>query len=206
MLTLHEKELVFSFPDVDERAVLRLYCSTLPKPEEAVGIQPIQGGFLLETREKVVLHFRPQLIGSHRYPFAVVVAVDGINALTGEAYTTLSRSPQNYLVSPPQGALDGYWRDAQVLPLQAGGDSPFDRVPLVIKVFPMKREAILDLEAQLKLIPGVRDQISLVTLQHGGERQIEPLYEDLCNLGSWDQSQEQKITIWLARQGNGNTK
>src|SRR5687767_10812380 len=103
MVELHEKELVFSFPEVDERAVLRLHFSALSAPDEKVGIrpQPIQGGFLLETREKVVLHLRPQLIGSHRYPFAALVAVDGINALTGEAYTTLSRSPQNYFVSPP---------------------------------------------------------------------------------------------------------
>src|SRR5262249_5295192 len=133
-----------------------------------------------------------------RYPFAVLLSVGGINALTGDRSTAaLVRSPQNYFASPPQGGIDGYFLGGQVYPFRAGGESPLIRTRLEITVFPMKSEAFAYLQHRLRLIPGPGPSVRGLTLLHGGERQCEPIYEDLCCIGDWDQSQEEKATIWL---------
>jgi hypothetical protein len=207
MIEISDNELVFSFQDVDERAVLHVYFRTAVQPEETVRIiqQPDGGGALLANQGRVVMHLRPKLVvkdlrypSGVRYPFAVLVTVGGRNALTGDISRTLLRSPQNYFASPPQGGIDGYFVDGQVYPFRTGGESSLNRTRLDIKVFPMKREAFAYLESRLRLIPGPGPPIQGITLRHGGERQCEPVYEDLCSIGHWDQNREERAAVWLA--------
>src|SRR5205085_1110383 len=119
-------------------------------------------------------------------PFALLVSVGGKNAITGELSTTLMRSPQNYFTTPPQGGIDGYFLGGRVHPFRAGGEAAASQTRLEIKVFPMKAKAFAYLKRQLQLIPGSGPSpLRGITLQHGGERQCEPIYEDICGLGSW---------------------
>ena len=51
----------------------------------------------------------------------------------------------------------------------------------------MKSKAMAHFRFQTKLIPGPGPSaLRGITLLHGGERQCEPIYEDICNIGSWD--------------------
>ena len=153
------------------------------------------------------MHLRPGLANKDfrypegmLYPFAVLLSVGGKNALSGDFTQTLRRSPQNYFASPPQGGIDGYLEGDQVHPFRAAKEMPLKRTHLEIKVHPMKKEAFAFFENRLGLIPGPGPSMRGFTLRHGGVRQCEPVYEDLCSLGDWDQSREEKATFWLARE------
>jgi hypothetical protein len=142
---------------------------------------------------------RGRLNGSGvRYPFALLVSVRGRNAITGGVTTTLARSPQNYFSTPPQGGIDGYFLDGQVYPFRAAAETHANRTRLDFKVFPMKREALAHYKHQLQLIPGPGPRISGLTLRHGGEHRCEPIYEDLCCLGDWDQSRQEQAVLWVS--------
>jgi hypothetical protein len=206
MVEVNENELVFSFPDVNDGAVLRVHFRGAVSPEARVRIllPPVDGGLLLAAYCRVVMHLRPNDVGEDfrypsgvRYPFAVLLSVGGINALTGEPSSALVRSPQNYFATPPQGGIDGYLVGGQVNPFRGGGESSFHRTRLEIKVFPMKTEAFAYLEHRLRLIPGPGPSVRGLTLSHGGERQCEPVYEDLCCIGDWDQRRGEMALIWL---------
>src|SRR5262249_49773895 len=112
--------------------------------------------------------------------------------------STLVRSPQNYFSTPPQGGIDGYFLDGQVHPFRAAPAAHWNQTRLLIKVFPMKAEALAHYMRQLQLIPGPGPMISGLTLTHGGERQCDPIYEDVCCLGVWDQSREEQATVWVS--------
>jgi hypothetical protein len=155
------------------------------------------------------MHLRPKVVGQEfwygigrqtlRYPFAVLVTVGGRNALTGEPSSSLNRSPQNYFASPPQGGIDGYFFRGQVHPFRGVGDCPQDRARLEIKVFPMKREVWANLMERRRMSGWYYPVITGLTITHGGERQCEPVYEDLCCFGEWEQSRGESATVWLKR-------
>jgi hypothetical protein len=125
--------------------------------------------------------------------------VGGTNAITGVPSTTLGRSPQNYFTSPPQGGIDGYYHDGRVHPFRAVREAVVNQTRLAIQVFPMKRKAMDYFRFQTGLIPGP-DPSALrgITLLHGGERRCEPIYEDICNIGTWDKDHEERAEVWVA--------
>jgi len=127
----------------------------------------------------------------------VVVTVAGTNALTGEVAGTRLTRPQNYFVAPPQGGIDGYLMSGQVHPFVACGDVADDRMPVDIAVVPMKAEAFKHLEHKRRLTPGPAPWGEHFILPYGGERRCEPLYEDVCSLGDWDQDRQERFTVWL---------
>jgi hypothetical protein len=95
--------------------------------------------------------------------------VGGKNAITSVPSSTLDRSPQNYFTSPPQGGIDGYFRDGRVYALRAVNEAAVNQKLLDIRVFPMKRKAMDYFRFQTRLIPGP-DPSALrgITLLHGG--------------------------------------
>jgi hypothetical protein len=155
------------------------------------------------------MHLRPKVVyqeswygtetQTFRYPFAVLVTVGGLNALTGEPASSLIRSPQNYFSSPPQGGIDGYFVRGKVRPFRSAGDEPQEKVRLEIKVFPMKGEVWEDFMRRRHLCGWYHPVITGLTITHGGERHCEPVYEDLCCLGEWDQRASESAMVWLKR-------
>jgi hypothetical protein len=138
MIELRNDELVFSFPEVHESAVLRVsFQRTLRIPDDGrdyplppgLGRFPLRhvddyarrvpsrwlshGGVMLPMyqSEALWLAFSAEHVPGRdaRYPFAIKVAAGRINAVTGEPWANeLVKSPQDYLVAPEQPWLDGY--------------------------------------------------------------------------------------------------
>ena len=200
MVEVTDSDLVFSFLEVDEEAILRVHFCGVDPPNECIRIRgSAREGVWLATVGRFVLYLQPGLNQpGGRYPFALLVSVRGRNAITGEVATTLVRNPQNYFSAPPQGGIDGYFLDGQVHPFRAAPEPHASQTRLEIRVFPMKREAMDYYRGQRRLIPGPGPKINSLTLLHGGERQCEPIYEDLRCLGDWDKSHEERAVIWVA--------
>jgi hypothetical protein len=208
MTEIKDNNLVFAFPEVNRSAELRVHfrrVDTSPEPVPIVN-EPVDDAFLLAAQGPLVMHLRPKVAfeewhGSGtqkvRYPFAVLLTVDGINALTGERSGSLIPSPQNYFVSPPQGGIDGYFVGGRVLPFRGGEASRLDRTRLEIMVFPVKSQTWAHWIHQKGLSGWSHAAITGLTLVHGGERECEPIYEDICCIGDWDQSRGAKASIWL---------
>jgi hypothetical protein len=206
MVEINATDLVFSFPEVDEEAMLRIHFCLADSPEQRIPIEgSLCGGVRLAAEGRFVMYLLPEfarrdrLYRAARYPFAVLVSVGGRNAITGEPSSTLIRSPQNYFTTPPQGGIDGYFRSGQVCPFRVAEEAAANRSRLEIKVFPMKSKAFAYLKHQLQLIPGWGPSpLRGITLLHGGVRQVEPIYEDICNLGSWDRDHEDRVLIYVS--------
>jgi hypothetical protein len=206
MLKVNEKELVFGFPAVDEEAVLRVHFCPADSPGRRMSIETPPGAPLrLAAEGAFVTYLQPGvarrdcLYGVLRYPFAVLLSIGGTNAITGEPSMTLVRSPQNYFTAPPPGAIDGYFRDGRVYPFRAVSESVASQTRLEIRVCPMKSKALAYFRHQTKLVPGPEPSaLRGITLLHGGERQCEPIYEDICNLGSWDIQHEGRAMVWVS--------
>jgi hypothetical protein len=196
MVEIDNNELVFAFPEVNPTAELRIFFRRADAPEESVPLfqDAVNGCISPAALGRLVVHLRP-----NRYPFAVLITVAGLNALTGEPSSSLVRNPQNYFASPPQGGIDGHYVAGKVYPFRGGGESPLDRTGMEIKVFPMKSEMWSHLVHRWSLCGYYHPVISGLTLTHGGERQCEPVYEDLCCIGDWDQSCGERSTVWLKR-------
>jgi hypothetical protein len=162
---------------------------------------------MLQGNGALVMHLRPKIAfkefwyGSGakkiRYPFAVLLAVGGRNALLGKPSNSLIRSPQNYFVSPPQGGIDGYFVGGRVMPFRGGEVPPPDRIRLAITVFPVKNDTWKHWMYQKSLSGWSHSVISGLTLAYGGERKCEPIYEDICCIGDWDQSRAAQTSVWL---------
>lgn len=210
MVEVKGNELVFAFPDVSEAAVLRVHFRNIASPAVDVPIiHHADDRLLLGTVGPVAMHLRPGFVVEElrsrssepgpglRYPFAVLVSVGGLNALTGKPSSVLSCQPQNYFSSPPQGGIDGYLVAGQVNPFRAGAEPHLNSTRLEIKVLPMKNKVWDYFMSRRALIPGPGPFLTGLMLKHGGERQCEPVYEDLCSIGDWDQDQAATGSIWL---------
>ena len=205
MVEINEADLVFAFPDVDEEAILRVHFCPADSPEQRIRIEGASGASVrLAAESPFVVCLQPNpahrdcLYRSLHYPFALLVSVGGKNAITGVPSGTFDRSPQNYFTSPPQGGIDGYFRDGRVHALRALKEAAVNQKLLEIRVFPMKRKAMDYFRFQTKLIPGPEPStLRGITLLHGGERQCEPIYEDICNIGSWDKDHEERASLWV---------
>jgi hypothetical protein len=131
-----------------------------------------------------------------------LISVGGKNAITGVPSTTLDRSPQNYFTSPPQGGIDGYFRDGRIHPFRAVSEAAVSQTRLEIRVYPMKIKAMAYFRVQTGLIPGPGPSaLRGITLLHGGERRCESIYEDICNIGSWDKDHEERASLWVGGGG-----
>ena len=134
MIELHERELVFQFPDVHPDAVCRIdFRRTLRLPNNdrtyplppGLGRFPLlhvedyaaklpsawaaHGGVMLPMFQADALWINFSSSFKEGYPFAVQIAVGRINALSGERWRNeLSSLTQDYLVAPDQPWLDGF--------------------------------------------------------------------------------------------------
>lgn len=209
MVEVKNNNLVFAFPEVNAAAELCVHFRRHEGSEEPVPIvsQHDGDGLMLQAQGALVMRLRPKIAFEEfwyetgakkvRFPFAVLLTVGGRNALTGEQSSSLARSPQNYFASPPQGGVDGYFVGGSVLPFRGGDVSPRERTRLAITVFPVKKETWDHWMYQKSLSGWSHSVISGLTLSYGGERKCEPIYEDLCSFGSWDQSRAAKASVWL---------
>jgi hypothetical protein len=206
MLDINDTDLVFAFPDVDDEAILRVHFCPADSPDQRIRLEcGPNGSIRLASEGSFVMCLQPNyahrdcLYRSLRYPFALVVSVGGKNAITGVPSMTLDRSPQNYFVSPPQVGIDGYFCEGRVNGFRAVCESAVNQTRLKLRVFPMKRKAMDHFRFQTRLIPGPGPSaLRGITLLHGGERQCEPIYEDICNIGSWDKDQEEVAFLWVS--------
>jgi hypothetical protein len=208
MVEINETDLVLSFPDVDEEAILRVRFCPTDSPGQRIRIEASPGSPIrLAAERRFVMYLQPNdarrdcmyhSLRPLRYRFALLVTVDGKNAITGGHSGTLDRSPQNYFTSPPQGGIDGYFRDGRVHAFRAVSEAAVNQTRLEIRVFPMKSKAMDHFRHQTGLIPGP-DPSALrgITLLHGGERRCEPIYEDICNIGSWDKDHQERASLWV---------
>ena len=132
-------------------------------------------------------------------PHALKIGIGNINALTGEAWNeTLSSTPQNYLVSPPQPWLDGFHTSNDVVrqfvsaPLGAGLTvesqlAAEEAGGLRITVFE-PREGIFPASPPPAAPPKFEtEQVYLgeLGLAAGGEIR-QKIYEDPYGLDTWD--------------------
>jgi len=138
MIELKDDNLVFSFPNVHPKAVLRIdFQRTLRIPDDGesyplppgLGSFPLRhvddfhhrvperwiqhGGVMLPMyqSEAMWLCFNAARVEDRwvDYPFAVKVATGKTNAISGAPWSErLRRRPQDYLVAPDQPWLDGY--------------------------------------------------------------------------------------------------
>ncbi len=135
MIELNQDSLRFRFPEVHERAEVRIdFQRTLRIPDDGkeyplpagLGRFPVRhvddfaqrvparwlehGGVMLPMYQSEALWINftgSQFSGS--YPFAIKIAAGKINAVTGKRWSDgLNRGPQDYVVAPEQPWLDGY--------------------------------------------------------------------------------------------------
>ncbi len=135
MIELNHDSLRFRFPEVHERAEVRIdFQRTLRIPDDGkeyplpagLGRFPVRhvddfaervpanwlehGGVMLPMYQSEALWINfsgSRFSGS--YPFAIKVAAGKINAVTGKRWSNgLNRGPQDYVVAPEQPWLDGY--------------------------------------------------------------------------------------------------
>jgi hypothetical protein len=207
MLEITNNELIFSFPEVDAEAILRLHLSPLGAPSDCMRLLALEGGGIRpEAAGRFVVNLNPgpaqngRPYREIRYPFVLLISVAGTNAITGTITPTLSRNPQNYIATPPQGGIDGYFLGGRVYPFFAGDEGIRDSARLDITVYPMKSVELAYLVRETRIVPGWgASALRGITLAHGGARECEPLYEDICCIGSWDRKHAEHALVWVRK-------
>ncbi len=193
MIQIINEELTFAFPEVHERARISMHFRICAGDGNALPIicQNQNDEFLVSSKHPLELHFRP----ANFYPFAVIVMVDGINAMSGDGTAVLSRVPLSFFVTPPQGAIDAFQFRDEARPIKATKKTFSNRTGLSLQVYPMKRKQYDFFAMQRRLIPGP-ERIG-PHIREGMERTCEPIYEDLSSLGDWDRYNGERCMIWL---------
>jgi hypothetical protein len=133
MPTLEDDQIVFRFPQSDERSAFRIgFQRTLriPDTDRTYDLPPGLGHFPLRHAEDIA-RLPPQMAarggvvmpmwqaealwidfsdaGADDLPVAIKIAAGKVNAVTGEAWSPgLHRDPQDYMVAPTQRWLDGF--------------------------------------------------------------------------------------------------
>src|SRR4051812_40065211 len=89
MLEITETDLVFSFPEVDEEAILRVHFCPADSPAQRIRIKTARGTpARVATEGCFVMHLQPNAANCGvkyrplRYPFALLLSVNGKNAIT----------------------------------------------------------------------------------------------------------------------------
>jgi hypothetical protein len=172
------------------------------------------GGFIaMYQREALWIGFN----GADWKPNAVVIAVGGINAVSGEPVEApLRADPQNYLVAPPQPWLDGINSEDGVirqfiaLPLgegrtvEAAVSGAEVRGGIQITVFEPKPDRFPEQAPEKHLTPLDEDGIlrpmhtPLTPMGLGaGGRMKQKIYRDPYGLDTWDQNNFGCATLYI---------
>lgn len=174
-------------------------------------------------------HYPP--VGRHpdaRYPCAIKIGAGRINALNGKAWAEdLDGSECDYLVAPPQAALDGFRTQADIVrqfvavPL-GDGSSVEEQITsdarhggIQIVVYPMKKERYEDLQASRTPAGGadLGGDLFALASSDGTEPEREPvphylslaaggcmsqrIYVDPHGIDAWDQSARARCIVTL---------
>jgi len=251
MIELKHNTLVFSFPEIHPKAKISIeFQRTLRIPDDkntyplppGLGTFPLKhvddysvppkwfehGGVMLPMfqSEAMWINFRTEYIADRNtdYPFAIKVATGKIDALTGNSWkNSLSKNPQDYMISTEQPWLDGYCvekdliRQFVAMPLDQGYTAEeqitdaADYGGLQIIVYPMKRDVfdkrfpIIERNQQVKSGP-IMYSTSFVAescasfdmgLAPGGKIHQE-IYEDPFDFNDWDQGTKNRCFVHIA--------
>ncbi|MBE0567782.1 MAG: hypothetical protein IH621_17645 [Krumholzibacteria bacterium] len=155
------------------------------------------------------------------YPFILKIAAGGINAVTGETWTdTVTRKPQNYVVTDLQPWLDGFCvargeiRQFVAMPLGAGYSAEEQITGraevggLQIVAYPMKAAAWRKLQAERKRRMAYWENTSdgqpcfcimsdAMGLSPGG-RMRQEIYDDPHDFGVWDLAHTYRCFVHIA--------
>ena len=254
MIELNSNALTFSFQTVHPSAALTIdFQRTLriPDNDQSYPLPPGTGRFTLRhvddfasrlrkewierggvmlpmyQSEAMWIHFSSAHDSARQtdYPFAVKIAAGKINAVTGQAWTSLlHREPQDYIVTPPQPWLDGFSlskgeiRQFVAMPLGDGytaeeqiSDSS-DIGGIQIVVYPMKRvvyerrfrkqsrvvEQLLERQTvrfARELSSGEGRQAAM-GLAAGGRMQ-QDIYDDPYSADDWDLTQSARCFVHI---------
>ncbi len=155
-------------------------------------------------------------------PNAVVVAVGGINALSGEPYETrLQTAPQNYLVAPPQPWLDGVNCEAgrvrQFVAAPLGAGLTIESIMrgkeirggIQISVYEPKRGRFPDTAADAgSALLGEEDTLrpmhkpmQPMGIRTGG-RIAQKIYSDPYGIDTWDLENVGHVLIFIVNSGH----
>ena len=201
MKTKLDSSLLFSFPTLHPSAELQIFFQERGNEtaEQKCHILEKDGEYHIDSDKPLELHFRPrELWDGKRYPFAILLTISGRNMLRGNTSHIMERSPQNYIVSPPQGAVDSYIKEGKWLTFQTSSEPQLKKIKFELTVVPMKKESIAVHERERRRIPGrIFPPLTGLTLDDV-ENRCEPLYEDLCSFGDWDREQAESTSIWLS--------
>ena len=162
--------------------------------------------------EALWINFEENYVGGHdtSYPFAVKICAGKINAITGDFWSDgLQGSPQNYLVTPRQPWLDGYFVDKGIvrqfvaMPLGAGysaeeqltGVGQYGGIQIV--VYPMKRQVFESrFPERLVLYNRIEQYSHEMGLAPGG-RMPQKIYSDPFDLNDWDLGNNSRCFIHI---------
>ena len=245
MIEIQNDRLKFTFPEVHPEAELYIdFQRTLRIPDDnktyplppGLGSFPLKniddyqvpaswmerGGVMLPMyqSEALWISFNPNFIAERgtAYPFAIKIAAGKINAVSGEPWAnTLSRNPQDYMVSTKQPWLDGYSvakgiiRQFVAMPLGTGysaeeqltGKAEHGGIQVI--VYPMKAEVFeerfplrrVEVDYQLRE-PGILfSDSSDMGLAPGGKMK-QDIYKDPFKLTDWDQSAGSRCYVHIA--------
>jgi len=185
------------------------YAQGLPEPWQRSG-----GAFIpMYQREALWIGFN----AARWKPNAVLVAVGGINAVSGEPVgAPLRADPQNYLVAPPQPWLDGINSEQGVIrqfvawPLGSGrtveaavsGEEKHGGIQITVfepkpRRFPdrppEKPPTPLDEEGVLRPMHAAPQPMGL----GAGGRMTQKIYRDPYGVDTWDQGNFGQVTLYI---------
>jgi len=193
MALIDGESLFFRFRELGENAKLAITFRLAEAPQGVARLVPSAtgDGFMFEALGRVSLHLTSEL------PFAVLATIEGKNVLTGDDRASSLLRPQNYFATPPQRVIEGYFDGQQFQPFYACGIESDNRMPLLLKVFPMKATELAWFENESKKCGynprGWGTTFILDSQACGGE----PIFEDTRCLGDWDQNSVDEAIIWL---------
>lgn len=222
MVELKHDALVFSFPDVHRDAVLRIeFRRTLRLPDDdiahslpALGRFPLRhvhdvshpdlsawiarGGVMLplHAADATWLAFS----SPWNYPFALQLAVDRRNAVTGHVWRdSLGSEPQDYVVVPAQRALTGWWDGQRVRQFARPSPrtAPEESITsLQIAVLPIRlqafeRHAESDPASPVCYAGALGPESAALHVSNEPE-------EDPFEVGEWDEERRARCVVYLA--------
>ena len=185
------------------------YADRLPKRW-----QISDGGFIpMYQREALWIGFN----GTSWKPNAVVVAVGGVNAVSGESLgAPLCAEPQNYIVAPPQpwldgiNSADGIIRQFVAMPLGAGrtieaavsGKETIGGIQVV--VYEPKPDRFPETEptdqpaplGEDDIVRPMRAPVQPMGIGAGGKMR-QKIYRDPYGVDTWDQTNYGKSTLYI---------
>jgi hypothetical protein len=209
MMHVTDRGVEFSFPEVGSAANLVLSFRLLRNgPSEApLPVRTHRGRLCIYANEPLCIGLhdfaaRTPPVPMLAHPIAVMLHINGVNALTGCRAKLMSRTPQNYFVVPPQTTIDRAWDGKRIANHITAGLSNERWLRLSFLFVPLKQDVYVDMTDRLKLIGRHWRPTWDVTLSDCSKGRIEPIYEDLMGLGDWNAAESTRCEVVVIQDSN----